>query len=121
MTVKHQIDHITITGLCNKLQFFTVKRYNFRYDTAIFFLIYAPNTDCKYTPSKSNHTLCLHLLNVTSCFVVVLFLFEVWHGCITLIEPRCENDQVPHKLGCTATEDSRRLEISYLGRREIVL
>ena len=27
MTVKHQIDHITITGLCNKLQFFTVKRY----------------------------------------------------------------------------------------------
>ena len=31
------------------------------------------------------------------------------------------SDQVPHKSGCTATEDGWRLEISYLGRREIVL
>ena len=23
---------------------------------------------------------------VTSCFVVVLFLFEVWHGCSTIIQ-----------------------------------
>ena len=30
------------------------------------------------------------------------------------------SDQVPHKPGCTATEDGWRLEISYLGRREIV-
>ena len=27
------------------------------------------------------------------------------------------SDQVPHKLGCTATEDGKRLEISYLGNR----
>ena len=31
------------------------------------------------------------------------------------------SDQVPHKPGCTATEDGWMLEISYLGRREIVL
>ena len=31
------------------------------------------------------------------------------------------SDQVPHKPGCTATEDGWRLENSYLGRREIVL
>ena len=31
------------------------------------------------------------------------------------------SDQVPHKPGCTATEDGWRLEISYLGRRDIVL
>ena len=31
------------------------------------------------------------------------------------------SDQVPHKPGCTATEDGWRLEISYLRRREIVL
>ena len=31
------------------------------------------------------------------------------------------SDQVPHKPGCTATEDGWRLEILYLGRREIVL
>ena len=31
------------------------------------------------------------------------------------------SDQVPHKPDCTATEDGWRLEISYLGRREIVL
>ena len=31
------------------------------------------------------------------------------------------SDQVRHKPGCTATEDGWRLEISYLGRRGIVL
>ena len=31
------------------------------------------------------------------------------------------SDQVPHKPGCTATEVGWRLEISYIGRREIVL
>ena len=31
------------------------------------------------------------------------------------------SSQVPHKPDCTATEDGWRLEISYLGRREIVL
>ena len=31
------------------------------------------------------------------------------------------SDQVPHKPGCTATEDGWRLEISDLDRREIVL
>ena len=33
------------------------------------------------------------------------------------------SDQVQHKLGCTTTEDSERLEISYLhlGSREFVL
>ena len=31
------------------------------------------------------------------------------------------SDLVPHKPGCTATEDGWRLEILYLGRREIVL
>ena len=31
------------------------------------------------------------------------------------------SDQVPHNSGCTATEDGWRLEISDLGRREIVL
>ena len=30
-------------------------------------------------------------------------------------------DQVLHKLGCTDTEDGRRLEISDLGSRGIVL
>ena len=30
-------------------------------------------------------------------------------------------DQVQHKPGCTATEDGKRLEISYLRRRGIVL
>ena len=29
------------------------------------------------------------------------------------------SDQVPHKPGCTSTQDSYRLEISYLGSREI--
>ena len=29
--------------------------------------------------------------------------------------------QVPHKPGCTATDDGWRLEISYLGSRGIVL
>ena len=57
VAVKHQIDHITITGLCHKLQFFTVKRYIFRWNFAIFFLIYARNTDCRYTTSTSNHTM----------------------------------------------------------------
>ena len=44
-----------------------------------------------------------------------------------LFEPRCEktgfgvSDQVPHKLGCTTTEDSYRLEISDLESRGIVL
>ena len=52
-------------------------------------------------------------------------------------EPRCEetglrsfrpgpkvfgvSDQVQHKPGCAATEDSKRLEISDLGSRGIVL
>ena len=42
-------------------------------------------------------------------------------------EPRSEktclgiSDQDPHKPGCTATEDCKRLEISDLGRRGIVL
>ena len=42
-------------------------------------------------------------------------------------EPRHEktnilvSDQVRHKPGCTATEDGKRLEISDLGRRGIVL
>ena len=31
------------------------------------------------------------------------------------------SDQVPHKPGCTATEDGYRLEISDLGRRGILL
>ena len=31
------------------------------------------------------------------------------------------SDQVPHEPGCTATEDSKRLEISGLGNRGIVL
>ena len=31
------------------------------------------------------------------------------------------SDQVPHKPGCTATEDGKRLEISDLGSRGIVL
>ena len=31
------------------------------------------------------------------------------------------SDQVPHKLGCTATKDGKRLEISDLGSRGIVL
>ena len=31
------------------------------------------------------------------------------------------SDQVPHKPGCTATEDGQRLEISDLGSRWIVL
>ena len=31
------------------------------------------------------------------------------------------SDQVRHKLGCTATEDGSRLEISDLGSRGIVL
>ena len=31
------------------------------------------------------------------------------------------SDPVTHKPGCTATEDSKRLEISYLGTRGIVL
>ena len=31
------------------------------------------------------------------------------------------SDQVPHKLACTATEDGKRLEISDLGSRGIVL
>ena len=31
------------------------------------------------------------------------------------------SDQVPHKPGCTATEDGGRLEILDLGRREILL
>ena len=31
------------------------------------------------------------------------------------------SDQVPHKPGCTATQDGLRLEISYLGSKEIVL
>ena len=31
------------------------------------------------------------------------------------------SDQVPHKPGCTATEDGQRLEISDLGRRGIAL
>ena len=99
MAVKHQIDHITITGLCNKLQFFTVKRYIFRRNIAIFFLIYARNTDCRYTTSTSNHTLCLqrHELvptYVMSCFVVVLFLFEVWNGCSMIIQAIMNNTAV---------------------------
>ena len=31
------------------------------------------------------------------------------------------SDKVPHKLGCTATEDGQRLEILDLGSRGIVL
>ena len=31
-----------------------------------------------------------------------------------------DSDQVWHKPGCTATEDGKRLEILYLGRRGIV-
>ena len=31
------------------------------------------------------------------------------------------SDQVPHKPGCTATQDGQKLAISYLGRRGIVL
>ena len=31
------------------------------------------------------------------------------------------SDQVPHKPGCTATEDGQRLEISDLGSRGIIL
>ena len=31
------------------------------------------------------------------------------------------SDQVEHKLGCTATGGGQRLDISYLGSREIVL
>ena len=31
------------------------------------------------------------------------------------------SDQVSHKPGCTATEDSQKLEILYLGSRGIVL
>ena len=30
------------------------------------------------------------------------------------------SDQVRHKLGCTATEDGKRLEISDFGRKRIV-
>ena len=48
-------------------------------------------------------------------------------GQLFKFEPRCEKtglrvfDQVPHKPGCTATEDGQRLEISGIGRRGIVL
>ena len=44
-----------------------------------------------------------------------------------IYEPRCEktnalvSDQVPHKPGCTATEDGQRLEILDLESRGIVL
>ena len=31
------------------------------------------------------------------------------------------SDKVPHKPGCTTTQDGLRLEISYIGRRGIVL
>ena len=31
------------------------------------------------------------------------------------------SDQVPHKPGFTTTQDGQRLEISYIGSREIVL
>ena len=66
---------------------------------AIFFLIYARNTDCRYTTSMSNHTLCLQRHDlvptyVTSCFVVALFLFEVWHGCSTIIQAIMNNTGV---------------------------
>ena len=67
------------------------------------FLIYARNTGTqhlrRYTTYTSNHTLCLQRHDlvptyVTSCFVVVLFLFEVLHGCSTIIQAIMNNTGV---------------------------
>ena len=66
---------------------------------------------------------CLYLIHsavVLDFMMNTVFLYA-------LFEPRCEktgfgvSDQVPHKLGCTTTEDSYRLEISDLESRGIVL
>ena len=61
-------------------------------------------------------------------WIILLIWFKALHSSVLLsIEPRCEktglrvSDQVRHKLGCAATEDGLRLEISDLGRKGIVL
>ena len=85
------------------------------------------------TASHTSYVLEQNKANITIFHLKVIVLqhenCSVLHRrvIVMILEPRCEktvigvSDHVPHKSGCTATEDGWRLEISYLGRREIVL
>ena len=55
--------------------------------------------------------------NLRATLGLLLYRYEPHHEKTNILV----FDMVQHKPGCTATEDGNRLEISYLGRRGIVL
>ena len=56
------------------------------------------------------------------CLGKIQDIIHSYYKSLVVRKPVCRvSDHVPHKPGCTATEDGKRLEISDVGSRGIVL